>query len=402
MPPRSMMKRVLPRTVVAVGLVSFLNELASQMAAPLIPILMATVLGAGPVALGLVEGAADAVASFLQLWSGRYSDRLGGKRKGLTLAGYGLSTIARPLLGFAINWPIVLVLRSLDRAGKGVRGAPRDALVADATPPEIRGYAYGFQRALDYSGAVGGSLVAAAVLTWSSASIAQVIMYSAIPGALVMLLLAVFLKDTAKPSDAPRNKSMPPLRWGGLSLPVRRFLQVLALFTLASASETFILLRGHELKMSPVQLLLMWALVCFIQSVMSLLGGKLGDKFNKATLVAISWSTFGLSFIVFATVTSTPGLWIAVVIYSLFSGMGEGVERSLISELSSAAQRGTTFGWFHMITGLAAIPAGLLFGIIWQHFGAAFAFATAGTLAIGAAAILAIHLLPLLRRQALP
>ncbi len=157
MPPRSVMKRALPRMVVAVGLVSFLNDIASQMAAPLIPILLATVLGAGPVALGLVEGAADAVASFLQLWSGRYSDRLGGKRKGLTLAGYGLSTIARPLLGFAINWPIVLVLRSLDRAGKGVRGAPRDALVADATPPEIRGYAYGFQRALDYSAAVGGS-----------------------------------------------------------------------------------------------------------------------------------------------------------------------------------------------------------------------------------------------------
>ncbi len=402
MPPRSMMKRVLPRTVVAVGLVSFLNELASQMAAPLIPILMATVLGAGPVALGLVEGAADAVASFLQLWSGRYSDRLGGKRKGLTLAGYGLSTIARPLLGLAINWPIVLVLRSLDRAGKGLRGAPRDALVADATPPEIRGYAYGFQRALDYSGAVGGSLVAAAVLTWSSASIAQVIMYSAVPGALVMLLLALFLKDTVKTSGAPRSEPMAPVQWGALSLPVRRFLQVLALFTLAGASETFILLRGHELKMSPVQLLLMWALICFIQSGMSLFGGKLGDKFNKAALVAISWSSFGLSFIVLATVTSTVGLWTAVVIYSLFSGMGEGVERSLISELSSAAQRGTIFGWFHMITGLAAIPAGLLFGLVWQHFGAALAFATAGTLAIGAAAILAIHLLPLLRRQPQP
>ena len=402
MPPRSMLKRALPRTVVAVGLVSFLNELASQMAAPLIPILIATVLGAGPVALGLVEGAADAVASFLQLWSGRYSDRLGGKRKGLTIAGYGLSTIARPLLGLAINWPVVLVLRSLDRAGKGIRGAPRDALVADATPPEIRGFAYGFQRALDYSGAVGGSLVAAAVLTWSSASIAQVIMYSAVPGALVMLLLALFLKDTVKTSGAPRSESMSPLRWGTLSLPLRRFLQVLALFTLASASETFILLRGHELKMSPVQLLLMWALICFIQSMMSLLGGKLGDKFNKATLVTISWSSFGLSFIVFATVTSTVGLWSAVVIYSLFSGMGEGVERSLISELSGAAQRGTIFGWFHMITGLAAVPAGLIFGIVWQHFGAALAFATAGTLAIGAAAILAIHLLPLLRRQPQP
>ena len=224
-------------------------------------------------------------------------------------------------------------------------------------------------------------------------------MYSAVPGALVMLLLALFLKDTVKTPGAPRSESVAPVRWGALSLPVRRFLQVLALFTLAGASETFILLRGHELKMSPVELLLMWALICFIQSMMSLLGGKLGDKFNKAALVAISWSSFGLSFIVFATVTSTVGLWSAVVIYSLFSGMGEGVERSLISELSGAAQRGTIFGWFHMITGLAAVPAGLIFGIVWQHFGAALAFATAGTLAIGAAAILAIHLLPLLRRH---
>ena len=147
----------LPRTVIALGLVSLFNDLASEIVVPLIPILLATVLGAGPVALGVIEGVADAVAAFLKLWSGRRSDALGGRRKGLTLAGYLLSNFARPLLGLAGSWATVLLLRSVDRVGKGLRTAPRDALIADATPPQIRGYAYGFNRALDNGGAVGAA-----------------------------------------------------------------------------------------------------------------------------------------------------------------------------------------------------------------------------------------------------
>lgn len=213
------MKTRLPGTVIVLGFVSFLNDLASDMVVPLIPILLATVLHAGPVALGMVEGVADAVAAFLKLWSGRYSDRLGGRRKKLTLFGYLLSNVARPLLGVAASWVSVLLLRSVDRVGKGLRSAPRDALVAEAAPPEIRGFAFGFHRALDNAGAVGGSLAAAAVLAWSSLSLPQVILWSAVPGLLGVLLVAVGVREAAAPAARPAPTPLPPLSWPGLARP---------------------------------------------------------------------------------------------------------------------------------------------------------------------------------------
>src|SRR3954451_17172755 len=185
----------LPRTVIVLGLVSFFNDFASDIVIPLIPILLATVLAAGPAALGLIEGVADAVASLLKLWSGRHSDAMSGRRKGLAVAGYTLSNIARPLLGLAGSWPMVLLLRSIDRMGKGLRSAPRDALVADATPAHMGGYAFGFHRALDNGGAVAGSLAAAAVLAWSGLSLSEVILWSAVPGFVAVLLLGAGVRE---------------------------------------------------------------------------------------------------------------------------------------------------------------------------------------------------------------
>jgi hypothetical protein len=204
----------LPRTVIALGLVSFFNDLASEIVVPLVPILLATVLGAGPVALGLIEGVADAIAAALRLWSGRRSDQLGGRRKGLVLAGYALSNLVRPLLALAGSWMSVLVLRSLDRVGKGLRTAPRDALVSDATPAAMRGYAYGFQRALDNGGAVGGSLIAAGVLAWSTIGLQQMILLSVIPGALAVLCVVFGVRTTPSPSAPPlldeEGRTTPP------------------------------------------------------------------------------------------------------------------------------------------------------------------------------------------------
>src|SRR5688500_13449307 len=210
----------LPRTVIVLGLVSFFNDFASDIVIPLIPILLATVLAAGPVALGLIEGVADAIASLLKLWSGRHSDIMSGRRKGLAVAGYTLSNIARPMLGLAGSWPVILVLRSIDRVGKGLRSAPRDALVADATPPGMHGYAFGYYRAMDNGGAVAGSLAAAAVLAWSGSSLAEVILWSAVPGVVAVLLLGVGVKEE-KEEKAPADRStapvvLPPLRWSVL------------------------------------------------------------------------------------------------------------------------------------------------------------------------------------------
>jgi len=376
----------LPRTVVALGFVSLFNDLSSEIVVPLIPILLATVLGAGPVALGIVEGVADAVAAFLKLWSGRRSDVLGGRRKGLTLTGYLVSNVARPLLGLAGSWWMVLLLRSLDRVGKGLRTAPRDALVVDATPPEIRGYAFGFQRALDNGGAVGGSLIAAVVLAWSHVSLAHMILLSAIPGLIAILFLALGVQDAPRKAAAPSASA--PLRWSALGLRMRRYLMVIAVFTLARASETFILLLGHERGAPTVELLVLWAALSCAKSVTSVAGGKLADRFPRGTVIVTSWTAFAAAFTLFALFPGQLELWLITVAYGLFMGFGEGAERAVISDFAAAEERGTAFGWYNLVLGLAAIPAGLLFGGVWHYLGAAAAFLMAAALAAIAVVLL--------------
>ena len=378
----------LPRTVIVLSFVSFFNDLASEMVVPLIPILLATVLVAGPVALGLIEGVADAVAALLKLWSGRRSDLLGGRRKGLALSGYALSNVARPLLGLAGSWPVLLALRSLDRVGKGLRSAPRDALVADATPPEIRGLAFGFHRALDNAGAVGGSLIAAAVLAWSGMSLTQVILWSAVPGALGVLLIAFGVDEKPRPVIHAPRPALPSLPWSVLAVPLRRYLLVLMLFTFARVSETFIVLRGHELGMSVVELLLLWAALNLAKALTSTRGGALADKLGKEPLILFGWAAFGVSFLLLGWVTQPVWLWMVAILYGATTGLAEGPERALIGDFAGEQTRGTAFGWYHLMTGVTAIPAGLVFGLMWQWQGAQWAFHYAGILALGAALLM--------------
>ncbi|SFD87215.1 MFS transporter [Nitrosomonas sp. Nm166] len=386
----------LPRTVVLLGLVSFFNDFASDIVVPLIPILLATVLAAGPIALGLIEGVADALACFLKLWAGRHSDVMSGRRKGLALMGYTLSNLARPLLGLAGSWVAVLLLRSVDRVGKGLRSAPRDAMVTDATPSHIRGYAFGFHRALDNAGAVAGALTAAAVLAWSGLSLSEVILWSAVPGFAAVIILGTGVKeekaDRIQPSEFQRT--LPPLRWSGLSMSMRHYLLVLALFTFARTSETFILLFGHQLNIDVVELLLLWAGLNFAKALTSTQGGQLADHFGRGALILIGWSALAVSFLAFSQVTTSIGLWIVSMGYGLFMGMSEGAERALISDYALPDERGTAFGWYHLISGIAAIPAGLLFGVIWHLFSAATAFCFASLLAFLAVALLRLWAWP--------
>ena len=383
------MRSRLPRTVIVLGVVSLFNDLASEMIVPLIPILLAGVLGAGAIALGLIEGVADAVASFLKLWSGRYSDRLGGRRKALTVAGYALSNMARPLLAFSGSWASVLMLRSVDRVGKGLRSAPRDALVDDATPADIKGYAFGFHRALDNSGAVGGSLVAAAILAWSGLPLAHVIVLSAIPGffAVVLLMLGVREPPTAPTAAGPRT--LAPLRWGALSRGMRRYLLVLALLTFARVSETFIVLLGYQMGTRTVELLLLWAALNLAKALTSTAGGKLADALGRGPLMLLSWTAFAACFLLFGKVNSSFALWTMTIVYGLFFGLGEGAEKALISDLAAPSEQGTAFGWYYLVLGLAAIPAGLLFGAMWHFQSAAMAFFLAA--AIAAVAVLLLR-----------
>jgi MFS family permease len=376
-----MTRHKLPATVIAIGLVSFLNDMASEMVTPFIPILIATALGAGPVILGLVEGVADAAASFLKLWAGRYSDIKYGRRKMLMVFGYGLSNLARPLLGLAASWGALLLLRSLDRAGKGLRTAPRDALLADSTHADIHGFAYGFHRAMDNAGALGGTLLAIAALSWMHWPMDEVILWSAVPGALVLLVLIFGVREPLRPVAA-QEKIHAPLSWSLLSPTMRRYLWVLVLFTFARASETFILLRGNELGMSLVQVLLLWAALNVSKSVASVPGGRMADRFGKGRMTIISWSGYALSFVLLGLVEHSSALWFATVLYGLLIGLGEGSERALISLYADERERGTAFGWYHLAVGISAIPAGVLFGTVWHYWNAGDAFIFAGALSL--------------------
>ena len=395
-PSQSVVSTKLPKTVVVLGLVSFFNDFASDIVVPLIPILLATVLAAGPIVLGLIEGVADALACFLKLWAGRHSDVMRGRRKSLALMGYTLSNLARPLLGLAGSWITVLLLRSIDRVGKGLRSAPRDAMVADVTPPHIRGYAFGFHRALDNAGAVAGGLTAAAVLAWSDLSLSEVILWSAIPGFVAVVLLGVGVKEEktnqAQSIELPRVLS--PLRWSALSVPMQHYLWILMLFTFARVSETFILLFGHELGIDVVELLLLWSALNLAKAITSTQGGQLADHFGRGALILIGWSALAISFLALGQVTSNIGLWTVSICYGLLMGMSEGAERALISDYASPDERGTAFGWYYLVSGIAAIPAGLLFGVIWHVFSAAAAFVFAGVLALFAIVLLRLWAWP--------
>ncbi len=381
---RSVSRYWLPRQVVLLSLVSFLNDVASDIVVPLIPIVLASLLAAGPAALGLVEGAADAVASLLKLWSGRRSDVLSGRRKGLVVGGYLLSNLARPLIALAGGWITVLVLRCVDRVGKGVRSAPRDAMIADFSPRDRVGLAFGFHRALDNMGAVLGGLIAAFTLAVWTTSLHTVLLASVLPGIACVLLIAFGIGEPAHASAAPRP-ALPPLSWRSLSHRMRRYLWVLALFTFARVSETFLVLRGYELGGGVVQLLLLWSALNAAKALAAYPGGMVSDRFGRQAVMLASWTAYAASFVLLAGMDTLAGLWSVTLFYGIFAGLSEGAERALIEDLGTAGERGTAFGWYYLMTGIAAVPAGVLFGLLWQHGGAASAFALAAAMALASA-----------------
>lgn len=392
--PPKLLARI-PSTVIVLGFVSFFNDLASDMVIPLIPLLLATEFASGPMMLGLIEGVADALASFMKLWSGRFSDRMGGRRKGLALTGYVISNSVRPFFGAVSGWVGLLVLRSVDRFGKGIRSAPRDALVADVTPPALRGVAFGFHRALDNAGAVGGALLAAAVIGWSTLSLREVIAWSAVPGCIGVLLLWWWVKEpqvVARPMTAA-----PSLQWNALSRTLRQYLLLLAWFTFARVSETFIVLFGHGLGMSIVSLLLLWAFFNLAKSLASWWGGKAALRLGKERVMAISWIAYAATFVALSMTTTPLMLWTVTLVYGIFAGLGEGIERAVIGDFAAPTERGTAYGWYNMMLGLSAIPAGLMFGGLWQFFGASYAFSFAGFVALVAALVLHIYVAPNLK-----
>ncbi len=384
----------LPRSIYVIGMVSMLNDVATEMVTPLIPILLATVLASGPLVLGLVEGLAAAVACIVQIWAGRFSDARGGKRKPLAVTGYLVSNVMRPLLALASSWWHVVMIRALDRVGKGIRNAPRDALIVDLSPLSLRARAFGIHRAFDNLGAVGGALLGALIFATVSSNLGDVLMISAIPGLLCVALFAFGVREPDKKIAAVPMTFR--LRWQDVPQHARGYLLTVALFTFARAAELFIVLRAHELGASTVHALLLWAALNFVKIFANYAAGVWADRKGRFSLLVPGWLLHSFAMLGFCFVTDLGSLWVAALFFGVAMSVSEGVERAVIGDFADPSARGTLFGWYYALVGLASIPAGLLLGWLWQAHGAAVAYALAGAVGFAAAGLLHFKVAPAL------
>ncbi|GMV12147.1 MAG: MFS transporter [Polyangiaceae bacterium] len=375
----------LPRTVIVLGLASLLTDLSSDMIYPLLPAYLAVTLGAGALGLGAMEGAAEATASLLKIASGRLADYF-PKRKPLVVAGYSLSGLTRPLIGLALIWPLVIALRLLDRVGKGLRTAPRDALIADQTPPELRGRAFGLHRAMDNAGAVLGPLAAAGLLALGF-STREVFLWAALPGLLVVLVLAFGVREARR--ELPSAGTI-AAAGGALGSPFRRVLFAVALFTLGNSSDMFLLLYLGHAGMGAPTIALVWAAHNVVRTVAVLLGGPIADRFDKRRLLMAGWLLYALTYAALTLTTSRFGIALLLIAYALYFGFVEPTERALVAELAPSTRRGAAFGWFHGVVGLTALPASALAGLVWWRVGPRATFALGAALAVVALGVLAL------------
>jgi MFS family permease len=361
-----------PRNVWVLAATSFLNDVSSEMVGNLLPIFLAGVLGTRTGAIGLIEGVAETTSSLVKVFSGRLSDAL-GRRKSLAVLGYGLSTVAKPMLYFARSWGWVLGVRFADRFGKGIRTAPRDALMADSVPAPRRGLAFGVQRAGDTAGAVVGIAVALAIL-WAQPSggsldrpvFQTIVLWSLLPAAAAVLVLTLGAHDvggTAKVEDRPR------LTFAGLDSRFRFFLVIAVVFALGNSSDAFLILRAQAAGLSITGVLGMMLTFNLIYAALAGPAGALSDRLGRRRLLLGGWLLYAAVYAGFALTTTGWHAWLLMGVYGVYYALTEGVGRAFVADLVPAPQRGTAFGLYHAAIGLSALPASLVAGILWQGIG---------------------------------
>ncbi len=380
----------MPRLKPQVRLLAFaslLNDSASEMIYPLLPVFLTSVLGATPVTIGVIEGAADGLASILKLIAGSISDRL-PQRKPFVVAGYALAAASRALIAVAGRWPSVLTARLIDRTGKGIRSAPRDAIIANVTPASERGHAFGFQRALDHTGAVAGPLLALFFLNLLHVPMRTLFMIAVIPGAIGVVMLVLFLKEEPRHSGPSHDPSLK----GAVPLPSRFWLAIaaVALFSLANSSDAFLILQAHASGVSTAMLPALWAAHHVIKSLFSTKAGALSDRIDRRLLLVAGWCAYAVIYAIFPFARS---LWFFVVLFVLYAipfTLSEGAERAWISDMVPAEGRGKSFGIYYLANGLCVLAGTILFGAIYQHIAPRAAFWTGAGLALVAAAAVMI------------
>jgi MFS family permease len=361
------------RNVWAVTVTSFLTDISSEMLFNLLPLFLFNVLGARTSVIGLIEGIAETTSSLLKILSGWYSDRL-GTRKGLALAGYGLSTLAKPFLYFATTWGWILGVRFADRAGKGLRTAPRDALLADSVNEKQRGFAFGLHRAGDTAGAVLGLVIALLILlsvqghdrTLTRKAFQDVVLLSMIPAILALIALAIGARDVKS------NKTMSdPARitLKGLDRRFRWFLVIVILFTLGNSSDAFLILRAQNAGLSVPGILGMMITFNLVYAVISTPAGALSDRVGRKQLLVAGWLFYSLVYWGFAYAQTGWQTWALMAAYGLYYGLTEGVAKAFVADLIPSERRGVAFGVYNAAVGITAFPASLIAGLLWQGAG---------------------------------
>jgi len=376
----------LGRNIVALGVVSFFTDVSSEMIYPLLPVFLTATLGASAGFVGVIEGTAESVSALLKLASGWWSDRV-KVRKPFVFTGYLIASLMRPLIAIAQSAGQVLAIRVGDRVGKGLRNAPRDALITDSVDPAIRGRAFGFERAWDNAGAMVGPLIAFALLQWAGLTLRYVFWLAIIPGAIAVAVVIWGVNEVPK-SETRSGAAV------DLSQPMgARFwacMAVIFVFTLGNSTDAFLLLRARQLGVPLALMPIIWAMLNGVKTLTNTPGGALSDRVGRKPTLVIGWLLYAAVYLAFGRASQQWHAWALFAVYGLYFGFCEGAERALVSDVVPGTRRGTAFGWYNLAIGLGALPASLIFGLIWDRVSPAAAFSVGASLALAAAVGIAV------------
>jgi MFS family permease len=379
----------IPRPVRLLGWASLFTDAATEMIYPLLPVYLSRVLGASATSLGIIEGVAEGVNSLLKIASGWVSDRRRGRRP-IVILGYALSSLSRPLIALSSSWPQVLAIRALDRTGKGIRGAPRDAMLAAHAEASSRGRIFGFHRAMDHTGAVVGPIIATIFLAFFPGQYRLLFALTAIPGALAVATLFRVEEQPIERSERPERLERPEQ----LPRELYALLGIILLFSLGSSADAFLLLRLADAMGSATFLPLLWAAHHVVKASLSTWGGGLSDRLGRRYVIVIGWAIYSLVYLGFALVTNAVAFVTLFLIYGIHFALAEGAEKALVADLTPAYQQGTSFGLYYGVLGVGMLVASIAFGVVYDRVSPAAAFIMGAALSAAAAVLLLLVRLP--------
>jgi len=355
--------RKIPRNVFILGLVSFFNDLSSEMIYPIVPIFLTSVLHTSVPIIGLIEGIAEATASISKYFFGTFSDYL-EKRKIFVVSGYSFGAVSKILIGLSYTWPLVLFARIIDRVGKGIRTAPRDSILLENATPQNKGFIFGFHRSMDSLGAVFGPLLALLILYVLKENIRMTFFIAFIPSFIAVLLLIIFIKE--KKITKKEGKKFIKIKWGSLDSYLKTFIVISVLFSLGNSSDTFLILNAKNLGLSTILVVLTYVLYNFSQTIFATPAGSLADKFGAKKIFAGGLFVFSIVYFFFGFNKDPNLLWILFPIYGIYIAATDGISKSYISEFITKEESGTYFGLYYTLTAIAAFFASLIGGILWS------------------------------------